>query len=482
MPGPGRAFGSALADAVQDGRVDEGDLDAARASTARRVRPIGALDGPPPTMTREHTDPDDRALLRRAAAERRVLLRNDGILPLAAASLRRVAVIGPHAADRVPRGRRVGPGDPAHRSRPLDALALRVRRRRSQSSTNGAATRTGRHPVGRPGAARTRRFRGGRVRRPRADRRGAPRSTWTELRGLRRQRRGSGGAPTAPGRCGPRGPSCPRRAACSSSRWPRPAGPASSLDGELVLDGVTNPPRPAAPTSSGMASQDLLRPSARRPGRADSARRGVRLGDESLRGFPGRASARSTATTDRAGGDGGRGADVAVVVVGTTEEWETEGATARPSSLPGRQDRAHREGRPRPTPAPSSSSTPARRWTCHGRTAWPPFCSARSEERRWPRRWPTCDGARGAGRPVARRPSRCESSTTRRTTTSRARTASCVTAKVCSWAIAATSTGASRPASPSATASSYTTFEIGEPSLSAADCSDRATRSPSRWR
>jgi beta-glucosidase len=100
MPGPGRAYGEALARAVREGRVPEERLDA----QVRRI--LGLLDRlglvgdepgdglPPPRPPLERR----QAIAYRAAAESFVLLKNDGLLPLDG-DLRRLAVIGPAAGD-----------------------------------------------------------------------------------------------------------------------------------------------------------------------------------------------------------------------------------------------------------------------------------------------------------------------------------------------------------------------------------------------
>src|ERR1035437_2060154 len=78
MPGPSRVFGAALAAAVRSGALGASGLDAAERC---------------PPSTRYAA-----ALVRRAAAESFVLLSNDGTLPLSGGSLHRVASIGPNAA------------------------------------------------------------------------------------------------------------------------------------------------------------------------------------------------------------------------------------------------------------------------------------------------------------------------------------------------------------------------------------------------
>ena len=114
MPGPPRHFGPGLAAAVRRGEVDEATLNraagriltlAARVGALRADRGRGAGAAIAPDGAQEHpqapvllSDAEAAALVRRAAADSFVLLSNHGVLPLAAADLRRVAVIGPNAA------------------------------------------------------------------------------------------------------------------------------------------------------------------------------------------------------------------------------------------------------------------------------------------------------------------------------------------------------------------------------------------------
>jgi beta-glucosidase len=115
MPGPAKLFGPRLARAVRDGRVPAEVLDAmARrilrlaVRTAALALPVARAATPQEAPAHAHPAPIDRplrlsddaaaALVRRAAAEACVLLANDGTLPLDAAAIRRVAVLGPNAA------------------------------------------------------------------------------------------------------------------------------------------------------------------------------------------------------------------------------------------------------------------------------------------------------------------------------------------------------------------------------------------------
>ena len=96
MPGPARAYGPALVDAVRSGQLDESHLDQMAHRMLTVFDQVGALDDPP---TDEHPEDreEDRAFVRHAAADGMVLLANDGLLPLSASGLGRVAVVGPNA-------------------------------------------------------------------------------------------------------------------------------------------------------------------------------------------------------------------------------------------------------------------------------------------------------------------------------------------------------------------------------------------------
>jgi beta-glucosidase len=97
MPGPGRAFGPALAAAVRTGEVDEKLVDAQVTRLLSVFERVGALDDGGPGAETAVDDPAHRAVARRAATEAMVLLANDGLLPLDRNALRTVALIGPNA-------------------------------------------------------------------------------------------------------------------------------------------------------------------------------------------------------------------------------------------------------------------------------------------------------------------------------------------------------------------------------------------------
>lgn len=101
MPGPGRAYGPSLAAAVRGGAVDEALVDAAVLRLLGVLDRVGGFDDDPAEEPRSEDLPEHRAVAREAASAAMVLLRNDDVLPLAGAGLRKVAVIGPNAGRAV---------------------------------------------------------------------------------------------------------------------------------------------------------------------------------------------------------------------------------------------------------------------------------------------------------------------------------------------------------------------------------------------
>lgn len=130
MPAPPRGYGKFLAEAVRDGRVDEEDLNRAVRTLLSTFERLGALDDQPqPPMAIDL--PEHRQLARRAAVSSMVLLRNEKVkdqplLPLQTNGLKTVAVIGPNAE----RTRIMGGGSaevlPHHRTAIIDVLRERL--------------------------------------------------------------------------------------------------------------------------------------------------------------------------------------------------------------------------------------------------------------------------------------------------------------------------------------------------------------------
>ncbi len=125
MPGPTGPWGDALVAAVRSGTIPESAVDDHVRRILRLAARVGALDGIPAAVPTAlpSTDEDIRAELRSTAAAGFVLARNAGsLLPLAADTVSKVAVLGPNAAV----ARTLGGGSatvfPAHVVSPLDGL------------------------------------------------------------------------------------------------------------------------------------------------------------------------------------------------------------------------------------------------------------------------------------------------------------------------------------------------------------------------
>ena len=126
MPGPGRFYGPALAEAVRSGEVDEERLDSLVRHMLGVWERIGALEDGPLEEERSVDLPEHRALAREIAADSMVLLRNDGLLPLSRKGLKKIALIGPNAA----RAQIMGGGSaalkPHYTKTPLQALGEKL--------------------------------------------------------------------------------------------------------------------------------------------------------------------------------------------------------------------------------------------------------------------------------------------------------------------------------------------------------------------
>ncbi|WP_280377459.1 beta-glucosidase [Nocardia wallacei] len=119
MPGPPTVWGEPLEQAVRSGAVAQEAIDEKVRRILRFARRVGALDGKP-AATPIFTEEQQRRLVRRAAADAMVLVRNDELLPLRPGTT--VALLGPSAAEP----RLMGGGSatviPAHATTPLDGL------------------------------------------------------------------------------------------------------------------------------------------------------------------------------------------------------------------------------------------------------------------------------------------------------------------------------------------------------------------------
>ncbi len=132
MPGPARHMGPHLADAVRSGALDEAVLNEQVRRLLRLMQRTGRLQRPvddvPPEQSIDR--PEMRQLARRALHEGMVLLHNDGLLPLHLQGLDgrglRVALIGPNAVEPQFQGGGSSTVRPRERVTPADALGALV--------------------------------------------------------------------------------------------------------------------------------------------------------------------------------------------------------------------------------------------------------------------------------------------------------------------------------------------------------------------
>jgi beta-glucosidase len=126
MPGPARFFGAPLADAVREGRVEESAVDAMVDRLLGVIDRLHAWEDGPEEAERSIDLPEHRALLRRTAADATVLLSNDGILPLSPEADTTIALIGPGWS----RANLMGGGSaalrPHYRVSPLEVMRERL--------------------------------------------------------------------------------------------------------------------------------------------------------------------------------------------------------------------------------------------------------------------------------------------------------------------------------------------------------------------
>ncbi|MBZ4486760.1 glycoside hydrolase family 3 C-terminal domain-containing protein [Microbacterium sp. cx-55] len=120
MPGPGGPWGDALVDAVRSGQIPESTIDDKVRRILLLAARVGALTDLPQNSAPK--DIDGLAVAKLAAAEGAVLLKNNGALPLVPADIGRVAVIGQHALTPRTQGGGSATVIPTHVTSPLDAI------------------------------------------------------------------------------------------------------------------------------------------------------------------------------------------------------------------------------------------------------------------------------------------------------------------------------------------------------------------------
>lgn len=132
MPGRGKFYGEQLRAALDAGEIDEADVQRLAVDMLTVLERTGNLenldaplpDGPPKEAPLDR--PEDRALIRKAAAAGTVLLRNNGVLPLDTSSVSSIAVLGPNARTAKVMGGGSATVRAYHQISPLDAITERL--------------------------------------------------------------------------------------------------------------------------------------------------------------------------------------------------------------------------------------------------------------------------------------------------------------------------------------------------------------------
>ena len=344
MPGPDGPWGPALVAAVTSDRVAAADIaDKVRRLLRLAVR-VGALrpgSGTrpmrrPPQLTAPQTGEELAELLREAATAGVVLASNDGVLPLRSASLRRLAVLGPNAVETPVQGGGSSQVVPEQPVSVLDALKESLGAAVLVEHAVGAQIRHGLRPVG-PEIATCRVC-------------GRP---GVHVRYLDREGREIRSEHHPDGRLIWLGDQLPEQACVEVSTrvaadvagtWRLGVAGVGScrleVAGAAMLDEVVRPTRAGFvsdfldPPQRGVDLQlelgEVLDLRLLHQPEHDAGFVKVVLGFRPPRAGPDHELATAVALADAA--------DVAVVVVGTNEEIETEGRDRTTLALPGRQD------------------------------------------------------------------------------------------------------------------------------------------------
>jgi beta-glucosidase len=340
MPGPRRALGARLADAVRAGHLDEEVVD----TTVRRLLHVfdrvGALDDPADVEITSVDRPEHRALAREAAIGATVLMKNEGVLPFDLTKARSIAVIGPNARRAQIMGGGSASLDVHYRISPLDAIRECVgddvevvyeRGCEIDRTVPALGSESLRRADGSPGldveffadpdlaGAVAHR---GHVGQSRLLFLGSPHET-LPAEGFSLRATGSLVAEDP-------GPHTFTLVQAGRARL--------ALDGDVVLDGFAEPPPPGS-DFFGLGSEEVTADVDLEAGqtvdveieystRESAVVHGVKIGCR--RPVPPDLMDRAESVA--------RAADVVVVVVGTNDDWESEGHDRTTMALPGRQD------------------------------------------------------------------------------------------------------------------------------------------------
>jgi beta-glucosidase len=122
MPGPGRFRREKLVEAFHAGAAPAPAIREAARRILRLIEKAGAFESPDITAERAENLPATRALIRRAGAGSTVLLKNEAALPLAPIKGATIAVIGPNGATARAMGGGSAQLNPHYLVAPFDAL------------------------------------------------------------------------------------------------------------------------------------------------------------------------------------------------------------------------------------------------------------------------------------------------------------------------------------------------------------------------
>ena len=139
MPGPTRDRGQKLVAEVEAGKIARETVRESALNVLRLMERTGALHDRQPWQERAEDRPAHRALIRRSGAAGMVLLKNEGLLPLRAEGS--VAVIGPNAKTAQIMGGGSAQLNPHYKVSPWDGLATRLGEQRQLSHAVGCTNR-----------------------------------------------------------------------------------------------------------------------------------------------------------------------------------------------------------------------------------------------------------------------------------------------------------------------------------------------------
>jgi beta-glucosidase len=323
--------------AIGEGSVDEADLDAAVQRLLGGLDRMGILDVPEPEADLKPPTDTDKRLLRRAAAESMVLLKNDGALPLFCDSLNRIAVLGPHAVSPSIMGGGSAQVTPHHLVTPLQTLsdvcgtATEIVYERGCEIAR-SSTVVGGSVLVAPEGFRGEKYAG-------ADFDGSI-LEHVQLDSLRMMSIGGVGDERKVGDWSMRvaGTVIPEESGILQLALAQAGTARLFIDGAIVLDGFANPAPPGGNDFFGQASQDLLADVMFERGVPSEFVVEYACRNANLAGFKvGFRTPDSDVLLERAA-QAAAEADVAVVFVGTSHETESEGHDRTEFGLPGRQE------------------------------------------------------------------------------------------------------------------------------------------------